>query len=41
MSDLQDVVDLLFLHFTGSIAGRGRAFLYVLHFGGSSHPHFF
>lgn len=41
MSDLQDVVDLLFLHFTGSIAGRGRAFLYVLHFGGSSHPIFF
>lgn len=29
MSDLQDVVDVLFLHFTDSTAGKGRAFSYV------------
>lgn len=29
ISDLQDVVDVLFLHFTDSTAGKGRAFSYV------------
>lgn len=38
MSDLQDVVGLLFLHFTDSIAGKGRAFLYVFYFWSSPSP---
>lgn len=41
MSDLQDVVDLFFLHFIDSIAGKGRAFLYVLFLWGSPAPVFF
>lgn len=41
MSNLQDVADLLPLYFTDSIAGKGRAFLYVLYFWGSPGPPFF
>lgn len=40
-SELQDVVDLMFLHFTDSTAGKGRTFLYVLYFWGFPHPHFY
>lgn len=41
MSELQDVVDLMFLHFTDSNAGKGRIFLYVLYFWGFLHPRFY
>lgn len=40
MSELQDVVDLMFLHFTDSNAGKGRIFFVCVVFLGFPPPPF-